>query len=336
MPAATDPQVLFDSLFAFLKTGIVKAAVDLELFTHISRGRHSAADIATAAGADPRGVRILLDALSALGLVAKEGTHYGLSPVAEMFLVKGTPSYTGAFTRITANPRLWQAVGQLTEIARSGKPPESVVSVPEHEFWVEFSEASEQTSRLPAQAVAEALDLEPEEPAEILDVAAGSGTYGFTVLERFPKARLMSLDWHNVLEQARKVAERRGVADRVRWLPGSAFDTPLPRACFDAVVISHFYHHFSPVENAQLTERLFEALKPGGRLAVHEFIPDDARAESERSLLFGVIMLASTERGDVYTFPEYRSLLDAAGFIDVALREIPLVGSSLILARKPG
>ena len=120
---ALDPQTLQQQMFAFIKSGLLRTAVDLELFTHIAHGRHTAPEIARAAGADERAVRIVLDALTAQGLVTKSGNKYGLDPVVEAMLVKDSPAYAGAFTRITLNPRLWSAVGKLTDVVRSGKPP---------------------------------------------------------------------------------------------------------------------------------------------------------------------------------------------------------------------
>jgi ubiquinone/menaquinone biosynthesis C-methylase UbiE len=332
---ALEPQTLQQLMFAFIKSALLKTAVDLELFTHIAQGRRTAPEIAGAAGADARAVRIVLDALTALELLQKSGDQYGLDPLVEALLVKDSPAYAGAFTRITLNPRLWNVVGGLTEIVRTGKPPESMIEVPDHEFWSEFSEASEKMSQIGAQAVVEQLALDPNQPSQILDVAAGSGVYGFTALERYAQARLTSLDWPNVLQHARTIAERRGVAARVTWLAGSAFDAPLPAGHFDAVIMSHFLHHFAPGENTALLRRLFTTLKPGGQLLVHDFVPDDARAAHEPALLFAVIMLVSTQRGNAYTLAEYRPMLEAAGFRDLSLTPVAMGGSSVLAARRP-
>ena len=182
--------------------------------------------------------------------------------------------------------------------------------------------------------VVDQLTLDQNSPAQILDVAVGSGVYGFSALQRYPRARLTSLDWPNVLEHARKIAERRGVADRVTWLPGSAFDAPLPQAHFDAVIVSHFFHHFSLEENVKLAKRLAAALKPGGQLVVHEFVPDDARATHQQALTFAVVMLATTLHGNAYTLAEYRRVLEAAGFRDLSITPIEIGGSAVLAARR--
>jgi SAM-dependent methyltransferase len=330
-----DPNSLQQLMFAYLKSALLRTAIDLEIFTHVAHGRRTPSALAASCKADERGVRIVADALCAIGLLSKSGGEYVLPPLVEMMLVKDSPAYAGAFTRITLNPRLWATVGRLTETVRSGVPPETMVDVPGHEFWEEFSVASAGISVAGAHAVAEHLGLDPDSPAELLDVAVGSGVYGFMALERLPRAHLTSLDWENVLAQARRIAEQRGVADRVTWLAGSAFDAPLPPSHFDAVLMSHFLHHFSAEENTRLLRRLFATLKPGGRLLVHDFVPDEARAAHEPALLFAVIMLSTTRQGNVYTPAEYRRQFEDAGFRDFSLHPLPFGGSSVLVANRP-
>jgi hypothetical protein len=171
MTAPMSPDALFALLFGHVRTGVLKAAVDLELFTHIARGKRTVEEIARAAYADQRGVRIVLDVLAVLGLLRKSDDGYTNTPVVEQLLVKDSPLYAGDFTRIIANPILWQAVSHLGQIVRDGKPPEAMVEVPEHEFWVEFSEASERMSQMAAPLVADLLPLASDGQIEVLDVA---------------------------------------------------------------------------------------------------------------------------------------------------------------------
>ncbi|MEW6271808.1 MAG: methyltransferase [Thermodesulfobacteriota bacterium] len=331
-----NPAILFDNFFAFIRTGVMKAALELDLFTHIARGHRTADALARAAGGDPRGVRILLDTLCVFGFLDKDASGaYALRPLAEAMLVRGSPAYAGGFMRITANRWLWDAVGKLTDVVRSGKPPEAMVDTPGHEFWVEFAEASEQMSSVGAGMVAGLLELDPTRPLEVLDVACGSGVYGFAVLDAVPGAHVTALDWPNVLEQTRRVAEKRGLADRVTWLGGSAFEAPLPERRFDLVLASNFYHHFSPEQNVELSRRLLATLKPGGTLAIQDWVADDRRTGPPQAVLFAVVMLASTRSGDVYTLAEYRRILESAGFVELRAREVPLIGAQLLLARRP-
>ena len=56
-----------------------KAAVELELFTKIAAGSKTPAAIAAAVGAAERGIRILADTLTVVGLLTKNGGEYSLT-----------------------------------------------------------------------------------------------------------------------------------------------------------------------------------------------------------------------------------------------------------------
>ena len=88
-----DPNALQQLMFAFLKSALLRTAIDLELFTHIAHGQKTPSALASAAGADERGVRIVADALSAIGLLTKSAGEYALPPLVEMMLVKLEQGY---------------------------------------------------------------------------------------------------------------------------------------------------------------------------------------------------------------------------------------------------
>jgi SAM-dependent methyltransferase len=335
METTFDPALFGETMFAFMRSATLKAAVDLDLFSHVAQGRDTPAELAAAVGTTERAVRIMLDVLAVHGLIAKQHGRYALGPVAEMLLVRSSPAYAGDFTRVAGSRHVWDAVGRLAETARSGEPAAAMVETAGHEFWEEFSEASYGASQLPAGVIAGLLDLDETPAAEVLDVACGSGAYGIAVLARFPDARVTALDWENVLDHTRRFATRAGVGARMTWLAGSAFDVPLPPATYDAILVSHFYHHFSAAENVALTRRLFAALKPGGRLVVHEWVPDDARAEHRLALEFAVVMLATTRAGDAYTLAEYRRMFTAGGFGEPSVHVVPGLGSQVLIVRRP-
>src|SRR3990172_10943086 len=92
-----NPGKIFEMCFAFAPSRVLVAGVDLEVFTHIANGHHTATDIAKAASASPRGMEILLNSLVALNFLTKSKGTYDLTPLSETFLVKGNPAYYGDF-----------------------------------------------------------------------------------------------------------------------------------------------------------------------------------------------------------------------------------------------
>ena len=94
-PPGPSPALVLDTVNAFQRTEALKAAVELDLFTHLADGPSTAAELAAACGAAPRGVRILADYLTILGFLRKEGDRYALTPDADAFLSRNSPAYLG-------------------------------------------------------------------------------------------------------------------------------------------------------------------------------------------------------------------------------------------------
>src|SRR5512135_1296860 len=100
---------LDDLVLAANKTAVLKAALELEVFTRIAEGNRSLPALLRATGYNERGLRILLDALSNIGLLTRQPFDYDLSPTAETHLVKGKPSYYGD---VLLAHLAWEARGQ--------------------------------------------------------------------------------------------------------------------------------------------------------------------------------------------------------------------------------
>src|SRR5665811_1668502 len=93
------PEKIMETTFAYAATRVLVAGVDLEVFTHIANGNHTAADIAKAADASQRGIEILLNSLASLNFITKSDGTYDLNAISEKFLVKVTPAYYGDFVK---------------------------------------------------------------------------------------------------------------------------------------------------------------------------------------------------------------------------------------------
>jgi SAM-dependent methyltransferase len=320
-----DAQRMMAMLQGFMGTAAVKAALDLEVFTHIAHGLVTPEQLAVAKGTTPRAMRILCDALVAFGALNKSDGRYSLPPGSQALFVKGSPMYMGAMSRILANPVMWEAAGKLGEIVKAGRSTiEHPAEEPDNPFWQEFSRASRQMATMFGPIVADAVaELLPAGgPKRILDIAAGSGMYGFSALKRFPNARLVSVDWPGVLKLAEPTARQMGLSDRVEFCSGDIFSADLGSG-YDLVLAVNIYHHFSIEKCTELSRRLYGATAPAGMLIVVDSVPDEKREKDRTALTFALTMLIWTQDGDTYTLSEYRKMLETAGYRDIALKEIP-------------
>src|SRR5690606_21333385 len=90
------PERIWQLLTGFQMTAALKAAIELDIFTRIAEGNGTAEQIARSGGISERGVRILCDTLTVIGLLRKNGGQYSLADDAAMFLVKSSQAYLGS------------------------------------------------------------------------------------------------------------------------------------------------------------------------------------------------------------------------------------------------
>lgn len=326
------PARIFATLTAYQRTAALKAAIELDLFTAIGAGDRSVDALAARAQASPAGIRRLCDALVADGFLTKDGDTYGLGTDAAIFLDGGSPACMASMVHFLTNPTLVDSFAQLTDAVRRGGTalPDDGTTAADHPIWVDFARSMAPGAAMMAEIMTALLG---PVHGTVLDVAAGHGLFGVTVAKHNPDARIIALDWANVLRVARENATRANVADRFTELPGSAFDTPLG-AGHALVLLPNFLHHFDLATCEALLLRVHASLAPGGRVVLVEFIPNDDRVTPPEAATFGLIMLATTSHGDAWTFAEYERVLRASGFSNATLHEMPPSPSRLVIAAR--
>jgi ubiquinone/menaquinone biosynthesis C-methylase UbiE len=325
--------MIIEDLMGAWRSQTLVAAVELDVFSHIANGKRTVKEIADAAGASPRGIANLLDALTAIGYLRKTGSRYGLLPTPAAFLVPGKKAYVGAMAQSLS--LTWDAWKNLPEALKSGQPAEDVnVAKKGKEFFPKlvsglfpgnFAASAAAVSRLP--------EKERRKIHRILDVAAGSGAWSLAFAQAIPQARVTTLDFPEVTPITRGFAEKLRVADRYEYLEGDMRQVDFGRDAYDLVILGHIVHSEGETHGKELLRKSYAALRSGGKLLIAEFVPNDARTGPAMPLLFGLNMLLQTEEGNVFTLREYRNWLKATGFRKVATIPVP-PPSTLILATK--
>jgi ubiquinone/menaquinone biosynthesis C-methylase UbiE len=329
------PVLFFDTLLAYQDTAALKAALELGLFTAIGPSGATAAELATKCGAAERGVRILSDYLVILGFLEKSGDRYSLTHDSATFLDQKSPAYAGRAAAFLLSPTIRSAFDDLAAAARKGGTAQSDegTMAPDHPVWIDFARGMAPMMIPPAQVLAELLPLDATRPARILDIAAGHGVYGIAVAQKFPLAQLVALDWAPVLEVARENAKAAGLAARFSTIEGSAFKVDLGDN-YDVVLVPNFLHHFDPPTCVTFLKKAHRALRPGGCVAVVEFVPNPDRVTPPEAASFGLVMLATTAAGDAYTFAELNDMLSQAGFKPAQPYPLPPSIATAVIAGK--
>jgi 2-polyprenyl-3-methyl-5-hydroxy-6-metoxy-1,4-benzoquinol methylase len=322
-PQRPTPERFLNAINAYEQTEAMKAAVELEIFTAIAEGNTTVAMIAKRCEAAERGVRTLCDFLTIHGFLNKEGKHYALAADSALFLDRHSPAYIGTAVEFLLIPRLREGHARLTEAVRRGGSALGEGTLErENPDWVKYAQAMMPLVQIPADIMAAEL-CKGGEAHKVLDIAAGHGMFGISVAKKNPAAHIYAADWKNVLEVARRNAQAMGVADRYHLLPGSAFEIDFGSG-YDLALVNNFLHHFDPHACTAFMRKVHTALKPGGRAAIAEFVPNPDRITPPTAAAFSMMMLATTPAGDAYTFAELESISKSAGFarVELALPEI--------------
>jgi ubiquinone/menaquinone biosynthesis C-methylase UbiE len=324
MTTATMPsaEIVFDTMFAYQRSAALKSAIDLDLFTHIDGGENTSSQIAFRTGASERGIRILCDYLTTIGLLAKSGGAYRLPPDTAAFLSQKSPAYLGTTVKFLLLPELKENMEVLTEAVRRGgiTPSGANTVAEENPIWVEFARSMGPMMVPAAHTIAEL--LAGQGPVKVLDIAAGHGLFGITLAQRNPQAEIVAVDWPNVLAVATEHARAAQVQDRHRTLAGDAFQVNFPGG-FDVALVTNFLHHFDPPTCTSFLAKVQRALKPGGRVAILEFVPNPDRVSPPVPARFSLAMLANTPAGDAYTLSELTAQLESAGFRNISTHALP-------------
>lgn len=306
----------------FQESRVLLTAVELDLFTAVGE-EASAAEVAARAGTHPRATEMLLNALVALGALTKTGDRF-----------RNTPATAGnQWAALMHTVHLWETWSTLTESVRAGGPRKrSETGDRGHQWLTAFIAAMHFYAAERAPAIVNAVGAQGVR--RMLDVGGGSGAYSIAFAKANPNLRAVILDLSPVLAIAQGHIRKAGLTKRIKTKPGDLRADALGKR-YDLVLISAICHMLGPEENRDLFRRAFQALAPGGRVVVRDFILNPSKTAPRGAALFSLNMLVGTASGASYSQREYTAWLREAGFEDVNKIRLADPGSQLMLGTRP-
>ena len=309
------------------------AALDLDLFTIIDRGKTTASEIAAEAKTHESSTRRLLDAMVALKYLTRKKDRYGLTPAAATFLVRSSNLYMeGAGKFAIGHLMGWP---ELAQTVRTGAPIVADEPGARGEFFSMLVRCIFPPGYAAATAAVNALDRAARiRIRKILDIAGGAGAWSIPFVQAIAGARATVLDLPQVTPAAREYAAKFGVADRFDFIEGDLHQVDLNDGGYDLITLGHVIHSEGREDGVKLIARCYRALAERGTLLIGEFVPNDDRTGPPTAMLFGLNMLLHSPLGDVFTMKDYREWLKGAGFRAIKTIRTPMAVSPLILAQK--
>lgn len=328
------PERIMQMAWGYAPTLILEAAIRNKVFDTLDAGPKTVDEVAAATGASQRGLRGIMNALIGVDLLKKSGDKYELTPESAAFLVSTKPSFMGGMAAHTSG-QLMRPWMQLSEVVKTGKPATSVNREDGGEaFFQELVSNIFPMSYAPAKALAAHLNFgESGPPVRVLDLGTGSGVWSIALAQSSPRVKVTAVDWPGVLPIAQKHADRFGVGDRYTMVPGDLATADFGTG-HNVITIGHILHSEGVERSKKLLKKCFDALAPGGTIAIQEFLVNSDRTGPTMALIFAVNMLVNTDNGDTWSFEEISGWLKEAGFTNP--RQLDSPGPSpLILATKP-
>src|SRR5690606_6114629 len=167
----------------------------------------------------------------------------------------------------------------------------------------------------------------------LADIGCGSGVYGIEIARAHPQLQVTLLDPARMAAEASASVRRGGLTARVSSAALNMFEEDWPTG-HDGHFFANVFHDWSDETCRLLAARSFAALPSGGRIFLSEILMDDEGTGPWHAASFSLLMLVGT-LGKQYSLPEFRAILESAGFTDVDAVRTGGGYYSLVSARKP-
>jgi SAM-dependent methyltransferase len=308
---------LSDLATAYWKSQALMAGVQTGLFDALPGGAEA---VAKRVGSEVRTTQMLLEALTAMGLVVRKGDTFSLEDSAAPLLRSDGAAALGR--AIEMNRGMYELWSRLPQCVRSGQP----VIGPQSHLGEDKGRTREFVLGMHARGlallppVAEALDLTGVRT--LLDVGAGPGTLARMLCRLHPDLEATLVDLPGITAVARELTAADSVAARVRHVQADYLVDELPRG-FEAVVYSGALHQHSPGQAEAILAKLAGCLAPGGRLFVVDLMLNDDRSGPAFSALFGLNMALISPAAHMHSPVEVLRVLKGLGLVELTSRAVP-------------
>ncbi len=314
-----DPMAVMRVASAYWDSSILHVANSLDVFTKLSKeGPATAEEMAQRCGVDARGIEMILMGCICLGFLEKVEGRFRNTPLAETFLVEGSPRNQRGIVSMFKNWVLpWS---RLEEAVRSGAP----VVEKQHDHGEEATRTyimGMLHRGIPqAQLLAEEVPLQGRK--KMLDVGGGPGIFSIIMCQKNPGLKAAVLDLPQTLRVTRDIIRDWNAEGVVETIEGSYMDEGYGEG-YDVVLTSSMISQEGPDIVKHILRESFKAMVSGGIILIQEQFLDDEKTGPMLPVQVGLNQLIHTPAGRAYSAKEVAEFAREIGFVDLEYRPLP-------------
>lgn len=306
---------------AFMSSGVLMAAMELDLFTELSKKPASIPALAPRLGITERGAEKFLTCCLSLGLVKREGDVFKNAEETEKYMVKGKPSYMADYLLHMAK-RSYPDWGRIAETLKGkgragGEGQYRRLSFDPREARA-LTEAGYTGSIAAGRLLAKFYDFSPYKL--LLDLGGGSGAYSIAAVRKYPNLKAIVFDFPAITEVAREFIAKDALSASISTHDGDFLKDPLPGGA-DIILNSGNLHAYGSDSARQLYKKAFDVLPSGGAMIVIDYMLEDDRSGPPVAAFIDLGQYFSSDEGRTHTAAEVSGYLTDAGFEVLGRRE---------------
>jgi acetylserotonin O-methyltransferase len=332
--ASVDPSPVLGYINAYRHSKTMFVATALGVFDELERQPSTPERLARLLQLNEDALERLLNGCVFLGLLKRDGIAYVNTPVSSRYLVSWSPSTLAGYI-VYSERSLYPLWGHLADAMREGTNRwEQTFGSRTALFDQFFRDAHAKEvflmgmhgfGQLTSEAIVQAFDLSRFQM--LADLGGATGHLAVAACQRYPNMRAVVFDLPPVETVARRYLSTVDCHDRVAFVVGDFFHTPLPQA--DLYYLGRILHDWAEDKIHHLLNRIQAALPENGALLIGEAILGNDRCGPEYAVMQSLNMLICTE-GKERTASEYEELLRSTGFRMVEVRRTGLALDAIL------
>jgi len=319
--AAADDIDVDGVAYGFMASQALFAALELGVFDHIAAAGDAGMSkdaIMKACGVNAPRMQTLLTALTAVkSLQRGSDGMYKLSPNAATYLVQSSRHYYGDYLRYQIGRQFYHTMGTLPDTMTSGKAPSYASWFSDPEVAKTYTQAQHNGSMATAKYLIKK-KIQLGNITSMLDVGGGSGAFSYVFVGATPGLESTVLELPEVCRTGEgiRASQPEDVQKRVKFveLDATSPNWPVSDGVYDVVLMSYISGSVPEPVIKALYANAYKALKPGGRLLIHDFMVNDSLDGPALGALWGLQHVTVNADGLGLCPAEILARFETAGF----------------------